>query len=295
VIHGKFGPFVQNVVLECDMSMPTRPNRRSYPSDMTDEEWDIVADMIPVPFWQPTLQEPLHHPREMLDAIRYRTRTGCAWRSLPHDFPPWQTAMKCKARWTEDGTIDKMHDALVRRVRVAEGRAPEPTAGCIDSQSVKSSGNGGPGGFDGGKKVNGRKRHILVDVLGLVLVILITPANVQDRDAACPVLMEAHAAYRTLKHVWADGAYNGEGIAKVEADTGLKVEVVKHEEGHRGFAVLPRRWVVERTNAWFGRFRILNREYERTLASSRADVLLGMTMLMLRRLTVPAEERRDRR
>lgn len=277
------------------MSMPTRPNRRSYPSDTTDEEWNVIADLIPVPFWQPTLQEPLHHPREMLDAIRYRTRTGCAWRLLPRDFPPWQTVMKCKYRWTEDGTIERIHDALVRKVRVAEGRNPEPTAGVIDSQSVKSSGNGGPGGFDGGKKVNGRKRHILVDVLGLVLAVFITPANVQDRDGAIPVLMAAHAMYGTLKHVWADCAYNGEGIAKVEESTGLKVELVKHEEGHRGFAVLPRRWVVERTNAWFGRFRILNKEYERTLASSRADVLMGMTMLMLRRLTVPVEERKDRR
>jgi putative transposase len=277
------------------MSMPNRPNRRSYPSDLSDEEWGIVADMIPVPFWLPALQEPLHHPREMLDAIRYRTRTGCSWRLLPHDFPPWQTTSKCMYRWIADGTIDRIHGALVRHVRVAEGRKPEPTAGCIDSQSVKSSGNGGPGGFDGGKKVNGRKRHILVDVLGLLLVVLITPANVQDRDGAIPVLMAAHATYRTLKHVWADGAYNGACIAKVHEDTGLNIEVVKHEEGHRGFAVLPRRWVVERTNAWFGRFRILNKEYERTLTSSRADVLLGMTMIMLRRLTVSVEERQDRR
>jgi putative transposase len=277
------------------MSMPKRPDRKSYPSDLTDEEWDIIADMIPVPFWLPNLQEPLHHPREMLDAIRYRTRTGCAWRSLPHDFPPWRTTSKCMYRWIEDGTIDSIHQALVGQVRVAEGRDLEPTAASIDSQSVKSSGNGGPGGFDGGKKVNGRKRHILVDVLGLLLVVLITPANVQDRDGAIPVLMAAHAAHQSLKHVWADGAYNGAGIAKVQEDTGMKVEVVKHEEGHRGFAVLPRRWVVERTNAWFGRFRLLNKEYERSLTSSRADVLIGMTMLMLRRLTVPAEERLDRR
>jgi transposase len=128
-----------------------------------------------------------------------------------------------------------------------------------------------------------------------VLAVVVTPANVQDRDGAVPVLMAAHAAHRALKHVWADCAYNGEGIAKAQEDTGIKVEVVKHEEGHRGFAVLPRRWVVERTNAWFGRFRILNREYERTLASSRADVLMGMTVLMLRRLTVPVEKRQDRR
>jgi putative transposase len=279
----------------CNMSMPIRPNRRTYPSDLTDEEWGIIADMIPVPFWQPGLQEPEHHPREMMNAIRYRTRTGCSWRSLPHDFPPWSTVSKCMYRWIADDTIERIHDALVRHVRVAEGRNPEPTAGVIDSQSVKSSGNGGPGGFDGGKKVNGRKRHVLVDVLGMVLALVITPANVQDRDGAVPVLMAAHAVHRTLRHVWADCAYNGEGIVKVQEDTGIKVEVVKHKEGHRGFAVLPRRWVVERTNAWFGRFRILNKEYERTLPSSRTDVLMAMTMLMLRRLTVPVEDRRDRR
>lgn len=147
----------------------------------------------------------------------------------------------------------------------------------------------------GEKKVNGRKRHILVDVLGLVLAIVVTPANVQDRDGAIPVLMAAHVAHPSLKHAWADCAYNGEGIVKAQEDTGIKVEVVRHEEGHRGFAVLPRRWVVERTNAWLGRFRILNKEYERTLASSRADVLVGMTMLMLRRLTIPIEERQEQR
>ena len=275
-------------ILEC-------PIRAAYPSDLTDEEWDIVAPMIPIPIWLPGLQEPKHHTREMMNAIRYRVRTGCAWRSLPHDFPPWSTVEKCFYRWRTRGVFETVNKALIPRVRVEEGRKPEPTAGSIDSQSVKSSGNGGPGGFDGGKKVNGRKRHIFVDVLGLILALLITPANVQDRDAAVPVLTEVHHEYPTIKLAWVDGAYNGKPIEDVKRDTGLRIETIQHEEGHRGFAVLPRRWVVERTNAWFGRFRILNKEYERSTESSRADVLIAVSMLMLRHLTVPASERLDTR
>jgi putative transposase len=216
----------------------------------------------------------------MMNAIRYRVRTGCAWRLLPHDFPPWSTVQKCFYRWRNGGVFEIINKALIPRVRVEEGRRPDPTAGSIDSQSVKSSGNGGPGGFDGGKKVNGRKRHIFVDVLGLVLALFITGANVQDRDAAVPVLMQVHQEYPTIKLAWVDGAYNGKPIEDVKRDTGLRIETIQHEEGHRGFAVLPRRWVVERTNAWFGRFRILNKEYERSIESSHADVLVAMSMLI---------------
>ena len=269
--------------------------RTAYPSDLTDAEWELIAPMTPSPIWLPDLQEPKHTAREMMSAIRYRVRTGCAWRSLPHDFPPWSTVQKCFYRWKKGGVFEAINKALIPRVRVEEGRKPEPTAGSIDSQSVKSSGNGGPGGFDGGKKVNGRKRHIFVDVLGLVLALLITPANVQDRDAAVPVLTEVHQEYPTIELAWVDGAYNGKPIEDVKRDTGLRIETIQHEEGHRGFAVLPRRWVVERTNAWFGRFRILNKEYERSLESSRADVLIAMSILMLRHLTLPASERLDAR
>jgi putative transposase len=277
------------------MSFLEPPARIAYPSDLTDAEWEIIAPMIPSPIWLPGLQEPKHTPLELMNAIRYRVRTGCAWRSLPHDFPPWSTVQKCFYRWMQIGVFETINKALIPRVRVEEGRKPEPTAGSIDSQSVKSSGNGGPGGFDGGKKVNGRKRHIFVDVLGLVLALLITPANVQDRDAAVPVLTEVHKEYPTIELAWVDGAYNGKPIEDVKRNTGLNIETIQHKEGHRGFAVLPSRWVVERTNAWFGRFRILNKEYERSLASSRADVLIAMSVLMLRHLTVPASDRLDAR
>jgi transposase len=145
------------------------------------------------------------------------------------------------------------------------------------------------------KKVNGRKRHLLVDVMGLILVAIVTPASTQDRDGAVPLLQEAHREYPTLKHVWADGAYNGGVIDKVRADTGLTIEIVKRSDDLRGFIVLPRRWVVERTNGWLCKSRLLNKEYERTIQSSRADVLHAMTALMLRRLTTPAGSRKESR
>jgi len=295
VIH-RFPGGTQPTWLHCAiMSLLEHPARTAYPSDLTDAEWEIIAPMTPSPIWLPGLQEPKHTALERMNAIRYRVRTGCAWRSLPHDFPPWSTVQKCFYRWTKVGVFETINKALIPRVRVDEGRKPEPTAGSIDSQSIKSSGNGGPGGFDGGKKVNGRKRHIFVDVLGLVLALLITPANVHDRDAAVPLLTEVHQEDPTLELAWVDGAYKGKPIEDVKRDTGLRIETIHHEEGHRGFAVLPRRWVVERTNAWFGRFRILNKEYERSLASSRADVLIAMSVLMLRHLTVPASDRLDAR
>lgn len=145
------------------------------------------------------------------------------------------------------------------------------------------------------KKVNGRKRHLLVDVLGLLLVAAVTPASVQDRDGAVPVLMQAARAFPTLEHVWVDGAYQGAVIDQVRTKTGLRIDVVKRSDQRKGFYVLPRRWVVERTNGWMGKFRILSKEYERTLESSRADILFAMTKLMLRRLTVPIAERLERR
>ena len=134
------------------MALQERPARRSYPSDVTDDEWSIIADMIPSPVWIANLQEPQHHPREFMNAIRYRTRTGTAWRLLPHDFPPWSTVFKCYQRWTKNGVLDAIHDRLRQLVRTAAGRRPEPTAAIIDSQSVKCTDVGGPKGFDAGKK-----------------------------------------------------------------------------------------------------------------------------------------------
>ncbi|MFI5297989.1 MAG: IS5 family transposase [Polyangiales bacterium] len=270
-------------------------SRRSYDSDLTDEDWAEIEALVPTPQAWPNLQEPKHSAREMMNAIRYKTRTGVAWRSLPHDFPPWQTVARRYLTWVAAGVFDTVHDHLRARVRVAEGRREEPTAAILDSQSVKSTDVGGPCGFDAGKKVKGRKRHLLVDVLGLLLVAIITPASVQDRDGGALVLREAHREYPTLEHVWVDGAYNGPQIESVRSDTGLRVDMVKRSDDVKGFAVLPRRWVVERTNGWLGKFRILSKEYERSATSSRADVLLAMTSIMLNRLREPWEARKEDR
>ncbi|MFI5300996.1 MAG: IS5 family transposase [Polyangiales bacterium] len=270
-------------------------SRRRYDTDLTDADWSEIEALVPTPQAWPNLQEPKHTAREMLNAIRYRTRTGVAWRALPHDFPPWQTVARRFHTWIAAGVFDAIHDHLRARVRVAEGRKEEPTAAILDSQSVKSTDVGGPCGFDAGKKVKGRKRHLLVDMLGLLLVVLITPASVQDRDGGATVLREAHREYPTLEHVWVDGAYNGYPIEAVRNDTGIRVEMVKRSDDVKGFVVLPRRWVVERTNGWLGKFRILSKEYERLAATSRADVLLAMTSIMLNRLHAPFEDRKERR
>lgn len=178
-----------------------------------------------------------------------------------------------------------VHDELRDRARVLEGRNREPTAAVIDSQCVKSSAQGGECGFDAGKKVKGRKRHIVVDVLGFILAIVITPASVQDRDGAVPVVEQVALEHSMIRKIWADGAYTGEVIEDLRKRTGIDIELVKKKDNQKGFVVLPRRWVVERTFGWMERFRLLSREVERTVESSREDVYHAMCMVLLRRIT----------
>lgn len=259
--------------------------RRPYPSDITDDEWKLIEPLIPPPIAHPNLTVPKHSTREFMNAIRYRTRTGCGWRSLPHDFPPWSTVHKVYQKWMRAGVMKDIHDELREQARVLAGRNTEPTAAVLDSQSVKGSAQGGEYGYDAGKKVKGRKRHILVDVLGFILGIFITAASVQDRDGAVPVVEQAALEHSTIRKIWVDGIYTGEVIQNLRERTNIDIEVVKRTDDMRGFVVLPRRWVVERTFGWMERFRLLSREVERSIESSREDVYHAMTIVLLRRIT----------
>ena len=262
--------------------------RRGYPSDLSDDEWLLIEPLLPAPRWGgPAGGRPEAHPRrEIVNAIRYLVRSGCAWRQLPADFPPWQTVYDYFRRWQADGTTGRVHDALRAQARLAAGRDREPTAAVIDSQSVRAAGTvpKASRGWDNAKKVNGRKRHIAVDTTGLVLAVVITAASVQDRDAARPLLWNLHRACRKVRLVWADAGYATSKLAAWAAALTITVQVVAKRDRHV-FEVLPRRWVVERTFAWISKHRRTVRDYEHLPASHEAMILWAMIALMTRRLT----------
>lgn len=254
-----------------------------FETDLTDAQWDFIQPMLPKP---QKMGRPPTDRRRIIDGIFYVLKGGIPWRLLPKNFPPWKTVYHIYRFWALNHTWAALNDALRVLVRTAAERNAQPTAAILDSQSVKSDGHGGEVGFDAGKKIKGRKRHILVDVLGMILGVLVTPASCPERDGAQQVLQRVNGSFPKLRKLWVDGGYTGEVFADWVRTNWpkLKVEVVKRSDSTKGFAVLPKRWIVERTFGWFMRHRRLVRDYERTETSAEAWIYLAMIRLQLRRL-----------
>ena len=287
--------------------------RKPYPTDLSDEEWKYIEPHMPTP--EGRGRPRVHSLREILDATFYVLRSGCQWRMLPNDFPRWPTVYHYFRKWRIDGTWERINRAIRERLRVRLNRDPQPSAGIVDSQSVRTTGVGGEErGYDGGKKVEGRKRHLLVDTEGFVLQARVHNAKVMDHEGIKLLLGHAGQKFSRLSHLWLDGAYRGEDKGKdwVEKVLGWSVELVERprkpapekvleawatewaKEGKkvdwqkllppRGFQVLPRRWVVERSLAWICDNRRMSKDYERLCATGEALVYAVMTRLMVRRL-----------
>ncbi|MET8748429.1 IS5 family transposase [Streptomyces sp. NPDC004728] len=258
---------------------------------MTDAEWTAVRPLLPVPAWlngRGGRPDSYCH-RQLLDAIRYLVAGGISWRAMPADFPAWGRVYAFFRRWREHGLINEFHDRLRGKVRESEGREAEPTAGIIDAQSVRAAATvpADSRGYDGGKKVPGRKRHIVTDTLGLLLAVAVTAANIGDRDAAAGLLARLRRLHRDITLVWADGGYTGSLVDWCRDKLALTLEIVKRTDDMTGFVVLPRRWVAERTFAWLMNSRRLARDYETLPATSEAVIRWSMVTRMSRRLARP--------
>jgi len=259
-----------------------------YPSDVTDEEWELIKPQI-APAKRGGRKRAVDE-REIVNAIMYVLSTGCQWRALPKDFPPRSTVWHYLDLWSYDGTLERIHHELYVKCREKAGREASPTAAIVDSQSVKSAEKGGAqidaAGYDAGKKVKGKKRHILVDTLGLLLRVIVHPADIQDRDGGILLLSTLFGLFPFLKKLFADGGYQGpqfeQAVTKILPE--LHVEIVKRSDQAKGFKILPKRWVVERTFAWLSRCRRLAKDFENLTRIALAFVKLASIRFMLRRL-----------